>query len=198
MVTSNCVLNLVPDKQQAFREIARVLKPGGCFVASDTVLLRKLSPEMAASERLYVCCVAGAAPRDEYLGLLENAGLTQAEILSQQDVTEAFAGGACCDDSTGGGLVASVTVRAFKPGLRSGFEKRSSELRPLLVVLGLADRVLPLTREMNLDVVFVGPNRSRAPAGSRFFELDLNNDDAIVKSRGRPSEVAADCRCVEP
>ena len=76
-VTSNCVINLVPDKAAVFAEIARVLKPGGRVVVSDIVLERPL-PEAVAKDVFAWCgCVAGASDRREYLAMIEAAGLAE-------------------------------------------------------------------------------------------------------------------------
>jgi arsenite methyltransferase len=84
-VTSNCVINLVPDKAAVFGEIARVLKPGGRVVVSDIVLDRPL-PEAVAKDVLAWCgCVAGAADRKQYLALVEAAGLGEVEVLKDVD-----------------------------------------------------------------------------------------------------------------
>ena len=69
-VISNCVINLVPDKRAVFREIFRVLKPGGRVAISDLVLKKPLPPELAADLTAYVGCIAGAIGVDEY-----NSGL---------------------------------------------------------------------------------------------------------------------------
>ena len=65
-VISNCVLNLVPDKPAAFREIARVLKPGGRLAVSDIALKRPLPPEIGGDLLAYVGCIAGAILIDDY------------------------------------------------------------------------------------------------------------------------------------
>src|SRR4029450_7674149 len=76
-VTSNCVINLVPDKAAVFAEIARVLKPGGRVVVSDIVLDRPL-PEAVAKDVFAWCgCVAGGSGRKHYLGLVEARGRGQ-------------------------------------------------------------------------------------------------------------------------
>jgi arsenite methyltransferase len=84
-VTSNCVINLVPDKAAVFGEIARVLKPGGRVVVSDIVLDRPL-PEAVAKDVFAWCgCVAGATDRTQYLALVEAAGLGEVEVLKDVD-----------------------------------------------------------------------------------------------------------------
>ncbi|MEK6323639.1 MAG: arsenite methyltransferase [Acidobacteriota bacterium] len=80
-VISNCVINLAPDKQAVFREIARVLKPGGRLAVSDIALKKELPPEVSSDLLAYVGCVAGAILTDDYKrGLLE-AGFAHAEIV---------------------------------------------------------------------------------------------------------------------
>jgi arsenite methyltransferase len=90
-VTSNCVINLVPDKAAVFAEIARVLKPGGRVVVSDIVLDRPL-PEAVAKDVFAWCgCVAGATDRKAYLALVETAGLGQVEVLKDVDYLASLA-----------------------------------------------------------------------------------------------------------
>jgi len=84
-ITSNCVINLVPDKAAVFAEVARVLKPGGRAVVSDIVLDWPL-PEAVAKDVLAWCgCVAGASDRKAYLGLVEAAGMGEIEVLKDED-----------------------------------------------------------------------------------------------------------------
>ncbi|MEO7794456.1 MAG: arsenite methyltransferase [Thermoanaerobaculia bacterium] len=87
-VTSNCVINLVPDKPAVFREIARVLKPGGRLVVSDIVLERPLPEALAADLLGYVGCISGAEQRSCYFSGLAEAGLGEIEILRDVDYLE--------------------------------------------------------------------------------------------------------------
>jgi SAM-dependent methyltransferase len=87
-VTSNCVINLVPDKGAVFHEVARVLKPGGRLVVSDIVLDGAL-PESVANDLLgYVGCISGAARREDYFADLTRAGLGDIEVLRDVDYLE--------------------------------------------------------------------------------------------------------------
>ncbi len=127
-VTSNCVINLVPDKEKVFREIARVLRPRGRVVISDIVLNGKL-PEVLEKDLLaYVGCVAGAALRETYFGQVRAAGFSNIEILKDVDYL-AGAGYTFSDDlrqrmARAGvrdediaGRVRSITFRAVKPAI---------------------------------------------------------------------------------
>ncbi len=80
VVVSNCVLNLVPDKQKAFSEIYRVLKNGGHFCVSDIVLKGELPANLKKSAEMYAGCVAGAVQQDEYLKIIETNGFKNVEI----------------------------------------------------------------------------------------------------------------------
>jgi SAM-dependent methyltransferase len=91
-VTSNCVINLVPDKAAVFRQIARVLKPGGRLVVSDIVLDGRLPHVLEKDVYAYVGCVSGAVQRAEYFGMLAAAGLGQVEVLKDIDYVDAIGG----------------------------------------------------------------------------------------------------------
>jgi SAM-dependent methyltransferase len=84
VVTSNGVLNLVPDKPAAFGEIARVLKPGGRLQISDIALRVPVSEQSRADPRLWAECVVGAITEDHYVSLLRAAGLP-VEVFRDMD-----------------------------------------------------------------------------------------------------------------
>jgi len=81
-VISNCVINLSPEKARVFREIARVLKPGGRMLVSD-IVATGLPEEIRRSSALYSSCIAGAIGEDEYLEGLRGAGLVDAEVRAR-------------------------------------------------------------------------------------------------------------------
>ena len=84
VVISNCVINLAPHKEAVYREVARVLRPGGRMVISDIVLNEPLPEVIAADVAALTGCVAGAALRDRYLATIEAAGLSGVEVLSDK------------------------------------------------------------------------------------------------------------------
>lgn len=79
-VISNCVINLSPDKPAVFREIARVLKPGGRFAVSDIVLLKTLPEALVRDISAYVGCISGASLLTDYLATALAAGLRDLSI----------------------------------------------------------------------------------------------------------------------
>lgn len=84
VVTSNGVLNLVPDKRRAFAEINRVLRPGGRLQISDIALHNPVSEKSRADPQLWAECVVGAVVEEDYLSLLRDAGL-EVEVIGRQD-----------------------------------------------------------------------------------------------------------------
>jgi len=84
VVTSNGVLNLVPDKQAAFHEIVRVLKPAGRLQLADIALRVPVSDKSRSDPQLWAECVVGAIVEDDYVSQLRAAGL-EAEIIGQMD-----------------------------------------------------------------------------------------------------------------
>jgi len=124
-VTSNCVINLVPDKSRVFHEIARILRPGGRLVVSDIVLDGELPAAIRDNVLAYVGCVAGAERREKYFEILRQAGLSQVEVLKDVDFLEltekaspaeviAIMEKEGIDRADVAGIVRSVTYRARK------------------------------------------------------------------------------------
>jgi arsenite methyltransferase len=107
-VISNCVINLAPDKPAVFREIARVLKPGGRLAVSDIALKKPLPPEIGEDLMAYVGCIAGAMMIDDYRSGLTAAGFSEVQIIDSGSDLNAYAKvegqSGCCSPSMGDGL----------------------------------------------------------------------------------------------
>lgn len=105
VVISNCVINLSPDKPQVFKEIYRVLKPGGRVMVSDIVLLKELPEAIKKSVEAYTGCVAGASLKEDYLAVIKGAGFKDVDIASEVSLGSGDLAG----------LAVSANVRAVKP-----------------------------------------------------------------------------------
>jgi SAM-dependent methyltransferase len=113
VILSNCVINLVPDKAQVFREAFRILKPGGRLAVSDVVNITPLTPDLAADPALVCGCVAGAAPGRKIEAWLEAAGFRDMRITvkpESRDLVASWAPGRGIEN-----YVASAIIEARKP-----------------------------------------------------------------------------------
>lgn len=126
VVISNCVINLSPDKPQVWREIARVLKPGGRVAVSDIALLKPLPTEVVKMVEALVGCIAGAALASDTERMVREAGLTEIVLASKpghveamtsfedplyQNIVKHLPDGAKASD-----YITSLEVKAHKPG----------------------------------------------------------------------------------
>ena len=122
VIVSNCVLNLVPNKDGVFKEIKRVLKPGGQFSISDIVLVGSLPDKIRKTAEMYSGCVSGAVQKQAYMELIEINGFkkitTQKEkpIIIPDDILAAYLSAEEIREfkSSGTGIY-SITVFAEKP-----------------------------------------------------------------------------------
>jgi len=122
VVVSNCVLNLVPNKDGVFKEIYRVLKPGGHFSISDVVLVGHLPKPLQEAAEMYAGCVSGAIQKDVYLELIRNNGFhdiviqKEKPIIIPDDILSTYLS---ADDlaafTSGRTGIYSITVFARKP-----------------------------------------------------------------------------------
>ncbi len=128
-IISNCVVNLVPDKGQVFRDAFRVLNSGGRLSVSDIVILGEIPIEIRDSAEAYVACLSGAILRDAYLDLIRAAGFTDVRVTEERsfalddvvadDLVEEFARRTGASDEelqAAAALFQSVRVSARKPG----------------------------------------------------------------------------------
>ena len=113
VVVSNCVINLVPDKEQVYREAFRVLKPGGRIAIADVVNTAPLPPDLAADPALLCGCIAGAATVRQIEDWLAAAGFIDVRIAvkpGSRELVETWAPGRGIEN-----YVASANIEARKP-----------------------------------------------------------------------------------
>lgn len=87
VVVSNCVLNLVPNKEKVFQEIFRVLKPGGHFSISDIVIVGDLPDALRKDAEMYAGCVSGAIQKTDYLQLITINGFKSVRLQKEKMIT---------------------------------------------------------------------------------------------------------------
>ena len=120
-VLSNCVINLVPEKARVFREIYRILKPGGRVAISDIALRKPLPPERARDLEAYVGCVAGAVLIADYERLVREAGFETVLITDSGADLNVYAkasGSGCC--TPGGGCTSDAKPATAVPSVHDG------------------------------------------------------------------------------
>ena len=113
VILSNCVINLVPDQQQVFREAFRVLKPGGRLAISDVVGIAPMAAELRGDDELICACVAGAAPVEQieaWLAAVGFEGIGVAVKPESRTLIASWAPGRGVED-----CVASASIEARKP-----------------------------------------------------------------------------------
>lgn len=120
VVVSNCVLNLVPDKQKVFTEIFRVLKPGGHFGISDIVLVGDLPEPLQKDAEMYAGCVSGAIQKEEYVGYIRQQGFEHITLQKEKPII--------IPDDILSKYLSAEEISVFKnkkmPGRRAGISMR--------------------------------------------------------------------------
>ena len=122
VVVSNCVMNLVPNKQKAFSETFRILKSGGHFSISDIVLKGELPDNIRSAATMYAGCVSGAQQMGEYLQTIKDAGFINIKVQKEREINipnELLVKYISLEDAleyrkSGAGIF-SITVYADKP-----------------------------------------------------------------------------------
>jgi arsenite methyltransferase len=112
VIISNCVINLSPDKGAVFREVLRVLKPGGRLAISDVVATQAIPKEVAESVEALTGCVAGAVPVDEMRALLADTGFEEIKVDPRPESEAIIA--PCMPGAES--FLASAIIEAKKPG----------------------------------------------------------------------------------
>jgi SAM-dependent methyltransferase len=135
-VISNCVLNLAPDKPAVFREIARVLKPGGRVAVSDIALKHELPEAVAESMAAYVGCIAGALRMEEYRAGLLAAGFEHVEIVDSGKDLNAYSKvenqSGCCSPAMDSGDPLKVIAEPCCTSASNPADSLHEELKTLL------------------------------------------------------------------
>ncbi len=184
-VTSNCVVNLSPDKRAVFAEIWRVLKDHGRLVLADIVAERVVPPHLRVNPELWGECLSGALTEDELLAELERAGFCGVEILKRTYWREVQ-----------GHTFFSVTVRAFKHE-----ERRRTFTGQLAVYLGphksVTDEEGTLYRrnepvEVSTDVA---ARLLRAPYAGSFRVQEPSGESTLAPASSAPKPLDAGGRC---
>jgi arsenite methyltransferase len=132
-VISNCVINLAPDKPAVFREIVRVLKPGGRLAVSDIALKKPLPTEIGCDLMAYVGCIAGAILIEDYRNRLVAAGFDHVDIIDTGSDLNAYAKvetqSGCCSPTKGAALpVLSSSCCSSSSRPDSDLHKRMADL----------------------------------------------------------------------
>ncbi len=163
LVTSNCVINLSPDKPAVFREMWRILKDHGRIVVSDIVSDRSLPPGLKVNVHLWGECVSGALPEDEFLAELEKAGFYGLQVLKKQFWKRVE-----------GHDFFSVTVRGYKLQKSAGWVYRGQQavyLGPYATVTDEEGHLFPRGQAVEV-CTDTAAKLSREPYRSGFLVLE--------------------------
>jgi ubiquinone/menaquinone biosynthesis C-methylase UbiE len=122
VIVSNCVLNLVPNKENVIKDIFRVLKSNGHFSISDIALVGELPDNLQKAAEMYAGCVSGAIQKDKYMGLIVQAGFESITIQKEKEITipddilsSYLSAEEISDFKNSGTGIYSITVFARKP-----------------------------------------------------------------------------------
>ena len=184
VVTSNCVINLSPDKPKVFREIWRVLKDHGRAVVADIVADREVPPKMRADGQLWGECISGALTEEAFLAALERAGFYGVSIVQKTFWREVE-----------GCRFYSVTVRGYKFEKRAGCSyvgQYAIYLGPLKAAIDEEGHLFP--RGSHVEVCTdTAAKLSRAPYAGSFVIVDGPTGHAAVDGGDACCAPGSDC-----
>ncbi len=175
VVISNCVINLSPDKPQVFREVFRVLKPGGRVAVSDIVTNGTLPEAVQKSMESWGACVAGALDQRDYVRGLQAAGFVEVQVRPKGQTDQALA-------SLPIGVPFSATITAIKPTGTAATESLAIPLEAAQPALGKFDQLLGQVD--SFDTFDNG------------YDLRLKGDAATI--RALVAELCAAASCCSP
>jgi arsenite methyltransferase len=131
-IISNCVINLAPDKRAVFREMYRVLKPGGRVAVSDIALKQSLPEDLARSILAYVGCIAGAISVEEYEQGLRAAGFDAVQVVDTHKDLNAYAQvegqSGCCSPAAASSPVLPLAESCCGGGAAAGVHQALADL----------------------------------------------------------------------
>ena len=192
-VISNCVINLAPDKPAVFREIVRVLKPGGRLAVSDIALKKPLPAEVGNDLMAYVGCIAGAIPIGQYRSQLVEAGFAQADIIDTGSDLNAYAKienqSSCCSPTVGTALpvVSSSCCSAASSG-SADLYRQLAELLRRYNINDYAASVASVRRQAGLTPSGCCPHCIQADIGNPFsgnLLRNLREDERLLDVKSR-------------
>ncbi len=192
LVTSNCVINLSPDKKRVLVEIWRILKDFGRLVISDTVAEKPLPPGMKANPRLWGECVSGALTEEEYLAVLERAGFYGLSVVKKSFWKEVE-----------GHRFHSVVIRGYKFEKRAGcayIGQQAIYLGPMQAVIDEEGHLFP--RNQAVEVCTDTAAKLQRPPYAGSFVVIQDRDSRTVEpkasnevSPGTPDETCGPPGC---
>ncbi len=190
-IISNCVINLVPDKEKAFREMFRVLRPGGRLSISDIALRQPLPTEVQENIAAYVGCIAGAILIEDYRRRLETAGF-QAVVISDTNADlNAYAkagltGSGCCTANDTDSLAQGSARACCGTG-----EVRTEQLTTLMLVARPEPSALSETARTCEELRQLGICNQQLIVNGVFAEHD--SEDPVARALARRGQQSLGC-----
>jgi len=175
LITSNCVINLSPDKKKVFSEMWRILKDHGRIVVSDIVSESEVPPHITTNEKLWGECIAGALTEEQFISYLEQAGFYGIEILQKRfwKTIENYS-------------FFSITVKGYKFEKKAGCVFRGQKaiyLGPFKAVIDEEGHLFPRGEEVEI-CTDTAEKLSTAPYKGMFSVLEPDTEENQVSGTG--------------